>query len=100
MFWLWILLVLSLGLGLSMAIVTSATAALVADQATGAHGSALGVMSTIMDIGHSAGPVVAGLLIAAYHYRAAFAAIRLALAATALVFAFLSRPSRDASSAM
>ena len=62
----WILLLLSLLLGLSMATVTASTAALVADLATGTYGSALGVMSTIMDVGHASGPPVTGYLISVY----------------------------------
>jgi len=65
----WILLLLSLLLGLSVATVTASTAALVADLATGTYGSALGVMSTIMDVGHSSGPPVTGYLISVYGFR-------------------------------
>ncbi len=50
----WMLLLFSLLLGLSMATVTASTAALVADLARGAYGSALGGMSTIMDVGQDA----------------------------------------------
>ena len=35
----------------------------------------MGVLSSIMDIGHSGGPMVAGVLIAAIDYQVAFAAI-------------------------
>lgn len=51
--------------GLSMSVVTASTSALVADASKAAHfGSSLGVLSTIMDIGHSSGPVAAGFLVA------------------------------------
>jgi DHA1 family multidrug resistance protein-like MFS transporter len=51
--------------GLSMSVVTASTSALVADASKAAHfGSSLGILSTIMDIGHSSGPVAAGFLVA------------------------------------
>jgi len=59
------LAIASLLFGLSMSIVTASTAALVADASKAAHfGSSLGILSTIMDIGHSSGPVAAGFLVA------------------------------------
>lgn len=39
------------------------------------HGGVLGVLSSAMDIGHSSGPIVGGLLIAAYNYQTAFGII-------------------------
>ena len=65
----WMLLLFSLLLGLSMATVTASTAALVADLARGAYGSALGVMSTIMDVRHASGPPVVGYLIELYGHQ-------------------------------
>lgn len=50
------------------------------------HGSALGVLSSIMDVGHSAGPMVSGLLISAYSYRATFGLVGLGMGAISLVF--------------
>ncbi|MEI6503655.1 MAG: MFS transporter, partial [Armatimonadota bacterium] len=50
--------------GLAMSVVTASTSALVADVSRSHHyGTSLGVLSTIMDVGHASGPVVAGLLI-------------------------------------
>jgi len=47
-----------------MSVVTASTSALVADVSRARHyGTSLGVLSTIMDVGHASGPVVAGLLI-------------------------------------
>ncbi|MBI1927832.1 MFS transporter [Candidatus Poribacteria bacterium] len=65
----WMLFLFSLLLGVSMATVTASTAALVADLARGAYGSALGVMSTIMDVGHASGPPVVGYLIELYGHQ-------------------------------
>jgi len=49
--------------GLAMSVVTASTSALVADVSRAQHyGTSLGVLSTIMDVGHASRPVVAGLL--------------------------------------
>jgi DHA1 family multidrug resistance protein-like MFS transporter len=71
------LIILSLFLGTSMAMVTSSTSALVADMSKGSYGSAMGVMSTIMDIGQASGPVIVGFLIAksGYIWGYSFAAV-------------------------
>ena len=70
------LAVLAMLFGLGVAVVTSSTAAFVADLAHGtAHGAALGTLGTIMDVGHASGPIVAGLLIARLSYAPAFAII-------------------------
>jgi len=71
-----LLAVLAMIFGLGVAVVTSSTAAFVADLAQGtAHGAALGTLGTIMDVGHASGPIVAGLLIARFSYAPAFAII-------------------------
>jgi len=71
-----LLAVLAMLFGLGVAVVTSSTAAFVADLAHGtAHGAALGTLGTIMDVGHASGPIVAGLLIARLSYAPAFAII-------------------------
>ncbi len=100
----WMLLLLSSLLGLSMATVTASTAALVADLATGTYGSALGVMSTIMDVGHASGPPVTGRLIEVYGrtnkirgYRYAYLIVAGLLLLMALIFPMMvRRPERDA----
>ena len=93
----WTLLPISLAFGLSMATVTASTAALVSDLAkSGSYGSALGTMSTIMDVGHASGPVVAGLLIGAYGYQIGLPAIGLVLAVVSLLFPLIVRPQQPA----
>lgn len=58
----WALLILSICFGLSLSIVTSASSALVADLSLDqGRGSAMGLLGTIMDIGHSSGPLLGGL---------------------------------------
>jgi MFS family permease len=78
-----LLLALSIFIGLSLSIVTSATSAAVADiSRCEMRGSAMGVFGTIMDAGHSAGPLVLGMIVAFFGFQAAFisSAIILALA--------------------
>jgi MFS transporter, DHA1 family, multidrug resistance protein len=61
----WPLLLLSIAFGLSLSIVTSATSALVADFSRKEnYGSAMGLLGSIMDIGHTTGPLVSGILAA------------------------------------
>jgi len=78
--------------GLGLATVTASSAALVADLAReSSYGGALGVLSSVMDIGHSTGPMVGGLLIATHNYRTAFGIIGGILALTSLVFGLTMR---------
>jgi MFS family permease len=73
--------------GLALSAVTSATSALVSDASKAAnYGAALGVLSTIMDIGQSTGPVLAGALMASLAYAGSFRIIAaLPVVAAALV---------------
>ncbi|MBI4082642.1 MAG: MFS transporter [Candidatus Lambdaproteobacteria bacterium] len=84
------LLVLAATLGLGVAVVTSSTAALVADLCQESQlGSAMGAFGTIFDVGHAAGPLLAGFLIAAFgghDYRAPFALIAAILVVSAIAF--------------
>lgn len=78
--------------GLGLATVTASSAALVADLSqVYSHGSALGVLSSVMDIGHSTGPMVGGLLISAYHYKTAFGIVGAGLVLASLVFWLIMR---------
>jgi MFS family permease len=81
------LLLIATGFGLAEAIVTSSTAALVADLCqTQSLGSVMGVFGTIMDLGHASGPILAGLLIAAFGYPIAFSLISLILLIGLMIF--------------
>ena len=81
--------------GLGMATVTASTSALVSDLSRGgAYGSAMGVLSSIMDVGHASGPVMGGLLVQAVGYGGAFTAVGGILALAAVVFASLVREPR------
>ena len=85
-----ILLLLSTVFGLGEAIVTSSSAAMVADFCREDNiGSAMGVFGTLFDIGHASGPILAGLLIGlsdGRDFRLAFACIAVILVVSALVF--------------
>jgi len=85
-----ILLLLSTVFGLGEAIVTSSSAAMVADFCREDNiGSAMGVFGTLYDVGHATGPILAGLLIGLSNgrdFRLAFASIAVILIVSALFF--------------
>jgi MFS family permease len=81
------ILIVSIVVGLSLSIVTAATAAAAADVGRcGLRGSAMGVFGTIMDMGHSAGPLVSGMTVAYLGYSAAFIGSAVVTAAGLIVF--------------
>ncbi|MFH0768948.1 MAG: MFS transporter [Chloroflexota bacterium] len=87
-----VILVLIAIFGLGLATVTASTSALVADLARSqSRGSALGILSSIMDIGHSSGPMVSGVLIGAYSYRMAFGIVGVGLVVVSLIFGVTMR---------
>ncbi|MEE8125584.1 MAG: MFS transporter [Nitrospirales bacterium] len=62
--------------GFGEAVVTSSTTALIADFSEGKDlGAGMGLRGTIMDIGHSGGPILAGALIAVLGYGGGFTCI-------------------------
>jgi DHA1 family multidrug resistance protein-like MFS transporter len=73
--------------GLGLATVTASTSALVADLSrVGGRGGALGILSSIMDVGQSTGPMVTGVLVSAYSYRMAFGLIGVGLVAVSFIY--------------
>jgi DHA1 family multidrug resistance protein-like MFS transporter len=73
--------------GLGLATVTASTSALVADLSRDqGRGSALGILSSIMDVGQSSGPIVAGALIGAFTYQITFGAVGAAMIIVSLVY--------------
>lgn len=87
-----VILVLIALFGLGLATVTASTSALVADLSRSqGRGSALGILSSIMDIGHSSGPMIAGVLISTYSYQMAFGIVGAGLVVASLVFGFTMR---------
>ncbi len=84
---------LSIGFGLTVATVTASTSALVTEIAgTSAHGSSIGVLSSIMDIGHSTGPFVIGVVVGALSFTAGFGLAGGLLALGAMLFVYGMRP--------
>jgi MFS family permease len=70
-----------------VAVTTAATSAYVTDVAPRArYGTAHGVFGTIYDVGDAAGPIVAGLLVAAWGYAPMFQVMAIVAAAAAAVF--------------
>jgi DHA1 family multidrug resistance protein-like MFS transporter len=96
-----VIIVLIAAFGLGLATVTASTSALVADlsRAQG-RGGAMGVLSSIMDIGQSTGPMVTGALVGAYSYRMAFGIVGTAMVLISLIFGsamhFLARRTMNA----
>ncbi len=87
-----VIMVLIAIFGLGLATVTASTSALVADLSRSqGRGGALGILSSIMDVGHSSGPMVAGVLISTYSYRMAFGIIGAGLVVASLLFGFIMR---------
>jgi MFS family permease len=75
-----------------MATVTASTAALAADLSRQAsYGSSLGMLSSIMDIGHASGPIVAGFFVNTWGYQINFPLIGIIMAAPILIFPLLVR---------
>jgi len=81
------LAILSTAFGITVATVTASTSALVSELAgRSAHGSAIGVLSSIMDVGHSAGPLATGVIVGLYSYQAGFAVAGVLLLLGAAIF--------------
>jgi len=89
----WLLLAALTALfGLSVAAVTASTSALVSDLSrASAYGASLGVLSSVMDLGHSTGPMVVGLVVGAAGYVAGFYVVAGVLALGAATFMWLMR---------
>jgi MFS family permease len=92
----WPMAALTTLFGLGVATVTGSTSALVSDlsRAT-SYGASLGVLSSVMDVGHSTGLMVTGLLVAAWGYGPAFALVAALLVICAAIFATLVGRARN-----
>jgi len=89
-----LLLLLSSGFGFGEAVVSSSSAALVADSSEFKRlGAGMGMQGMVMDIGHASGPLLAGLLIARVSYQGAFAVIAGIQLLAAIVFWITMRTS-------
>jgi MFS family permease len=81
------LLVLSILFGFSLSVVTSATSAFIADlsKAEG-RGSAMGILGSIMDIGHTTGPLISGIAATYFSLSKSFMSASLVLGFVASIF--------------
>ena len=93
----WFVLIVLIGLfGLGLSTVTASTSALVADLSRSANrGSALGLLSTIMDIGQSLGPILTGVMLGIFagkmEYKIAFGAVGGLMIIGSLIYGFFMR---------
>jgi MFS transporter, DHA1 family, multidrug resistance protein len=79
---------ISLALGLSLSFTLAASSAFIADASPAeTRGTAMGLLGSIMDIGHSAGPLAAGMVIAVYGNVGGFLCSGLVVLAAGVVFA-------------
>lgn len=83
-----VLIVLIAAFGLGLATVTASTSAMVADLSrTYSRGGAMGILSSIMDIGQSLGPIVTGILIGALaSYKISFAIVGICMVAVSITY--------------
>jgi len=85
-----LLLILGAGFGFGEAVVTSSSAALIADLSQAKSiGAGMGLRGTIMDVGHASGPLVAGFLIGHIGYLGGFAIIGALQFLAALIFGLI-----------
>jgi MFS family permease len=84
-----VLLFLSIMYGFGFAAVTASTPALVSELVSPSFvGTAMGFLSTIMDVGQTLGPIITGVILATtLGYEGAFSALAIVLLAVSLVFA-------------
>ncbi len=81
------LLLLSILFGLSLSIVTSATSAFIADLSKKeTHGSAMGILGSIMDIGHTTGPLLSGIIASHSGFGPSFAGAAAILLTAGFIF--------------
>ncbi len=86
------LLASSIVLGLSISIVTSASAAHIADLSKeGNYGSAMGMLGSIMDIGHTLGPITGGIFAVFFSLTHSFLSGAVMLIFSAFCFIYLHR---------
>jgi len=78
--------VLSVFFGVAMSTLTSATSAYIADLSGKARGSAMGMLGSIMDTGHTSGPIVAGVVAGGLGYPFSFLCAAAVLAGFSAVF--------------
>ncbi|MHA1509147.1 MAG: MFS transporter, partial [Promethearchaeota archaeon] len=75
------------GFGIGMAMVVSSTTAYVSDISKKEdYGTAIGTLSTIMDIGQTLGPILSGYVLIAFSFGGVFLMVTIVLIISALIF--------------
>jgi MFS family permease len=91
----WEFMIVSILTGLGISLSTVATAAFVADVCGKKQlGASMGALSSIMDIGHSGGPLVTGIVIALINFQAGFLASLVVSVVIAVVFVISVFPGK------
>jgi len=86
------LIAVSVTYGLGFSLVTSSTVALVSDLAGKEHyGTSMGFLSTIMDVGQTAGPIITGFILSSAGFSGAFLALGGILLVFSVFFAVTTR---------
>ncbi len=87
--YLWVILILC-GFGIGMAMVISSTAAYISDHSKKEdYGTAIGTLSTIMDIGQTIGPILSGYVLIAFSFGGVFLMVSIVLFISALIFSIV-----------
>jgi len=82
-----LLCTLTMVFGLGESMVTSSTAAMVADLTKSkGHGTSMGVFGSLWDVGHASGPIATGFLLGRIGYVPAFASISAVLLVATILF--------------
>jgi len=82
--------------GLGFSAVTSATVPFVSDLVGDeSYGSAMGFISTIMDIGQTMGPIVTGIMVAVFSFAPSFIFLGCVLVISCVIFALATGLGRD-----
>ncbi|QWR78697.1 MFS transporter [Candidatus Magnetomonas plexicatena] len=85
-------LIVSILFGLCISVVTSATSALIADISSREQlSSSMGVFASVMDVGHTAGPLVSGVVAASFGLSKTFFVSSAVLVAALVMFSFYRR---------
>jgi len=86
------LLGLSIVFGLCLSVVMSATSAYIADLSSPeARGSAMGLLGSVMDLGHTTGPLLSGLVASSFGYGHAFLGAAFVLLGMVTIFSSVLR---------
>ncbi len=94
----WVMLIISIFYGIGFSLASGSTSAFVADLAPDVlRGSAMGLMSAIMDIGQALGPILLGFLLLVTSYQVGFLVIAILVVLVIGLFSILVMEARPAS---